>query len=162
MGVYFLDQMSRCYSVKAGSRRWPIHVFYNVIDMALVNSRIIYKHVCNSSINRRMFIQRISEELTGAVQTKGYKLKSMQLLQSVLQHLKNEKLVPAKTPETEQQIFTPFATKLYVVNVRLNNVKLAPHENMYFPLVCLSFNSCLFCFVWFFRNIIQFVIFYLN
>ena len=64
VGVDVLDQMSRCYSVKAGSRRWPIHVFYNVIDMALINSWIIYKHVCNSSISRRMFIQRVSEELT--------------------------------------------------------------------------------------------------
>ena len=27
LGVNVLDQMSRCYSVKAGSRRWPIHVF---------------------------------------------------------------------------------------------------------------------------------------
>ena len=37
IGVDVFDQMSRCYSVKAGSRRWPIHV-YNVIDMALINS----------------------------------------------------------------------------------------------------------------------------
>ena len=51
-----------------------------------------------------MFIQRVSEELTEAVQTKSYKLKAMQLLQSVLQHLKNEKLVLAKITETEQQI----------------------------------------------------------
>ena len=63
VGVYVLEQMSRCYSVKAGSRRCPIHMFYNVIDMALVNSWTIYKHVCNSSISRRMFIQRVSEEL---------------------------------------------------------------------------------------------------
>ena len=52
-----------------------------------------------------MFIQRVNEELTGALQTKGYKLKAMWLLQSVLQHLKNAKLVVAKTAETEQQIF---------------------------------------------------------
>ena len=105
VAVDVLDQMSRCYSVKVGSRRWPIHVFYNVIDMALINSWIIYKHVCNSSIRRRIFIQRVSEELTGALQTKGYKLKAMQLLQSVLQHLKNAKLVVEKAAETEQQIF---------------------------------------------------------
>ena len=93
VGVDVLDQMSRCYSVKAGSRHWPIHVFYNVIDMALINSWIIYKHVCNSNISRRMFIQRVSKELTGALQTKGYKLKAMQLLRSVLQHLKKQNLL---------------------------------------------------------------------
>ena len=32
-GVDITDQMARKYSVKAGSRRWPIHVFYNVIDL---------------------------------------------------------------------------------------------------------------------------------
>ena len=88
VGVDVLDQMSRCYSAKAGSRRWPIHVFYNVINNTLINSWIIYKHVCNSSISRRMFIQRVSEELTWALQIKGYKLKAIQLLQSVLQHRK--------------------------------------------------------------------------
>jgi len=25
-----LDQMSRKYSIKASSRRWPTHIFYNV------------------------------------------------------------------------------------------------------------------------------------
>ena len=93
VGVDVLDQMSRCYSVKAGRRHWPIHVFYNVIDMALINSWIIYLHVCNSSISRRMLIQRVSEELTGALQTKDYKLKAMQLLQCVLQHLKKQNLL---------------------------------------------------------------------
>ena len=71
VGVDVLDQMSRCYSVKAGSRNWPIHMFYNVIDMALINNWIIYNHVCNSSISRRMFIQRVSEELTRALQTES-------------------------------------------------------------------------------------------
>lgn len=57
--------MARIYSVKAASRRWPIHVFYNVLDLALINSWIIYKQVCSSKISRRIFIQKICEELTG-------------------------------------------------------------------------------------------------
>ena len=153
--------MSRCYSVKAGSKHWPIHVFYNVIDMALINGWIIYKHVCNSSISRKMFIQRVSKELTGALQTKGYKLKAMQLLRSVLQHLKNQTCC-GKDCRNRTTDICVICKKLYVVNVRLNSVKLAPHKNVYFPLVCLSFNSCLFCFARFFNNITQFVIFHLN
>ena len=65
VGVDVLDQMARLYSVKAGSRRWPVHVFYNVIDMALINSWLIYKEVCKSNIARRKFIQSVCEELTG-------------------------------------------------------------------------------------------------
>ena len=76
IGVDVLDQMSRCYSVKAGSRRWAIHVFYNAIDMALKNSWIIYKHVCNSSISHKMFIQRVSEELTKGTPNKGLQTES--------------------------------------------------------------------------------------
>jgi len=48
----------------------------------------------------------VSKELTGVLQTKGYKLKAMQLLQSVLQYLKRAKLVLAKIAEIEQQTFT--------------------------------------------------------
>ncbi len=31
-GVNGLDQMARNYSVKAGSRRWPLKVFFNILD----------------------------------------------------------------------------------------------------------------------------------
>ena len=38
VGVDVIDQMTRKYSVKAASRRWLIHMFYNVIDLAQINS----------------------------------------------------------------------------------------------------------------------------
>jgi len=41
----------------------------------------------------------------GGTQTKGYKLKAVQLLQIVVHHLKRAKLVLAKIAEMEQQIF---------------------------------------------------------
>ena len=66
-GVDVLDQITRIYSVKAASRRWPIHGFYNIIDLALINSWIVYKHVCERSISSRKYIQKIIEELTGTV-----------------------------------------------------------------------------------------------
>ena len=42
-----------------------MHVLYNVVDMTLINIWILYKLVCQSSISRREFIQRVAEELTG-------------------------------------------------------------------------------------------------
>ena len=69
VGVDLYDQMTRLYSVKAASRRWPVHVFYNAVDMALINSWILYKQVCQSSISRREFIQRVAEELSGSAPT---------------------------------------------------------------------------------------------
>ena len=65
--VDLLDQMSRLYLVKAASRRWPVHIFYNVIDMALINSWVIYKAVCKSNISHRVYIQKVCEELTGSL-----------------------------------------------------------------------------------------------
>ena len=37
-GVDVVDQITRKYSVKVASRRWPVHVFYNEIDLAIINS----------------------------------------------------------------------------------------------------------------------------
>ena len=53
------DQILRLYSTTSGSRRWPMHVFYNIVDMALMNSHIVYKSVIKSSISRKHFIQEV-------------------------------------------------------------------------------------------------------
>ena len=54
--------------MKAASRRWPFHVFYNVIDLALINSWTFFRDrlICKCSISREKFIQREVEELIGA------------------------------------------------------------------------------------------------
>ena len=57
--------MTRKYSVKAPSKRWPIHIFYNVIDLALINNWILFQDMCKSGISRGKFIQRVVQELTG-------------------------------------------------------------------------------------------------
>nr|XP_024654867.1 uncharacterized protein LOC112430683 [Maylandia zebra] len=42
-GVDVLDQMAWMYSVRAATRRWPVAVFYNMLDLAAVNAYILYK-----------------------------------------------------------------------------------------------------------------------
>ena len=64
-GVDVIDQMTRKYSLKAASRRWPIYVIYNVIDLALINSWILFRDICKSGVSHRKFAQRVVEELTG-------------------------------------------------------------------------------------------------
>ena len=71
VAVDVIDQMTRMYSVKAASRRWPNHVFYNVIGLALINSWILYITVNNSSITRKQYIQKVCEELTGNIQNEN-------------------------------------------------------------------------------------------
>ena len=61
--------MTKFYSVKAASRHWFVQVLYNIVDMALINGWIFYKQVCQSSISRRDFMQKVAEELTGSAPT---------------------------------------------------------------------------------------------
>ena len=42
VGVEVVDQMTKKYSVKAAGRRWPVDVFYNGIDLAIINSCVLY------------------------------------------------------------------------------------------------------------------------
>ncbi|MGH0124309.1 UNVERIFIED_CONTAM: hypothetical protein FKN15_066026 [Acipenser sinensis] len=58
--VDVLDQMARQYSVKASSRRWPVVVFYNVLDLAAF---ILYKECTRGNISRRDFILKLATEL---------------------------------------------------------------------------------------------------
>ncbi|XP_062400077.1 piggyBac transposable element-derived protein 4-like isoform X1 [Sardina pilchardus] len=63
VGVDVMDQMARLYSVKGGTRRWPVAVFYNLLDLAAINAHILYKQCMNVSIIRRKFILELVKEL---------------------------------------------------------------------------------------------------
>ena len=62
-GIDVLDQMARKYTVNAASRRWPVHFFYDILDLAAMNAHILYKLVTESKISRRSYLLRLSEEL---------------------------------------------------------------------------------------------------
>lgn len=62
--IHTLDQMARKYGVKAASRRWPIELFSNVLDLAAINARIIhYNCVTGKRIGRFTFILKIAQKL---------------------------------------------------------------------------------------------------
>ena len=62
-GVDNVDQMLRQYSTRCQTRRWPIGVFYNVLDICLLNAWIAFKLVHNSSISRRDFQLALVKDL---------------------------------------------------------------------------------------------------
>ncbi|XP_060725490.1 piggyBac transposable element-derived protein 3-like [Tachysurus vachellii] len=62
-GVDVLDQMARMYSVRAATRRWPIAVFYNMLDLAAVNAYILYKACTGWTGKRRLFLSLLAKEL---------------------------------------------------------------------------------------------------
>ena len=63
VGVDAVDQMARGYNVKAPTRRWPVCVFYNIINLATINSWILYYSINNSNISRKYFILKLVEEI---------------------------------------------------------------------------------------------------
>ncbi|XP_046387290.1 uncharacterized protein LOC124161088 [Ischnura elegans] len=65
-GVDIVDQMARLYSVKPAARRWPLHTFSNILDLAGINAWILFREVNNCKISRRKFLLTLVEELTAA------------------------------------------------------------------------------------------------
>ena len=63
-GVDVVDQMARKYSVKASSRRWPVQVLYNILDLAAINAWILYKETTGAAIKRREYILKLADELS--------------------------------------------------------------------------------------------------
>ncbi|XP_072558700.1 uncharacterized protein [Paramormyrops kingsleyae] len=62
-GVDVLDQMARMYSVRAPTRRWPVAVFYNMLDLAAVNAYVLYKGCTGWKGKRRLFLSLLAKEL---------------------------------------------------------------------------------------------------
>ena len=63
-GVDIMDQMARKYSVKTATRRWPVAVFYNMLDLAAINAYVLFKQ-CNNTprLERRDFLERLGKQL---------------------------------------------------------------------------------------------------
>ncbi|CAL9684658.1 unnamed protein product [Knipowitschia caucasica] len=58
-----MDQMVREYSVRSGTRRWPVAVFYNMINMAALNAHVLYQ-ACTGKQERRVdFLVELAREL---------------------------------------------------------------------------------------------------
>ena len=41
-GVDILDRMVRTYTSKRMTRRWPVALFYNMLDVSAVNAYVVY------------------------------------------------------------------------------------------------------------------------
>lgn len=53
------DQMARRYSMKSKGRRWPMHVYYNILDIARVNARLLYKETADGNFSSADNIKKV-------------------------------------------------------------------------------------------------------
>jgi hypothetical protein len=67
--VDILDKMCKSMSVKSGVRRWPLAVFFNLLDIAAINAHILYNKAFGTTISRRKYLKMLVEELIGAEKT---------------------------------------------------------------------------------------------
>ncbi|XP_059563328.1 piggyBac transposable element-derived protein 4-like [Myotis daubentonii] len=63
-GVDMADQMARKYTVKASSCRWPLQIFFNILDLAAINAWILYKETTGIQIQRKEFLFQLAEQLS--------------------------------------------------------------------------------------------------
>ncbi|PSN55839.1 hypothetical protein C0J52_02725 [Blattella germanica] len=67
-GLDSIDQMARVYSVKRGTRRWPLSMFYSLIDIVAINSYALFKLNMptwnqNKSNARKLYLQELGLQL---------------------------------------------------------------------------------------------------
>ena len=65
-GVDTVDQMARHYSVKRSTRRWPLALFFDILDLACLNAFTVYckfLHNLKGKKLRRQFLLELGKEL---------------------------------------------------------------------------------------------------
>ena len=65
-GVDIADQMTRQYTVKAGTRRWPVSVFYNSLELAFINAYVLNKKKTGDATLGKNFMFQLATELREA------------------------------------------------------------------------------------------------
>lgn len=61
-GVDTLDQKCACYSASRRTRRWPLAIFYAMVNISTVNAHIIYTNI-GKEISRRIFAIDLGKDL---------------------------------------------------------------------------------------------------
>lgn len=62
-GVDMVDQMAGEYDTSRNSRRWPLTVFYTLLNISTINGYILYCHNPENKLKRRMFIKNVCLQL---------------------------------------------------------------------------------------------------
>jgi hypothetical protein len=66
-GVDVVDKLCATYSVARNTKRWPMTIFYTILNVAAINAQVIYlennKHSSNAILKRRQFIKLLAQDL---------------------------------------------------------------------------------------------------
>ncbi|KRX12993.1 PiggyBac transposable element-derived protein 4 [Trichinella nelsoni] len=62
-GVDHADQLAQCYNTARKSRRWPLAIFFHLLNVSVINASVIHQHNTGESGKRKNFIKNIAFEL---------------------------------------------------------------------------------------------------
>lgn len=61
--VDVVDELKGAYSVSQETRRWPIVIFYALLNMGGINSQIIYRENTGNKLTRRSYLNQLGKDL---------------------------------------------------------------------------------------------------
>ncbi|KRY41009.1 PiggyBac transposable element-derived protein 4 [Trichinella spiralis] len=62
-GVDRADQLAQCYNTARKSQRWPLAIFFHLLNVSVINACVIHQHNSGESGKRKNFIKNIAFEL---------------------------------------------------------------------------------------------------
>lgn len=119
-GVDYFDQMCSSMSCSRKTNRWPMAVFYGILNMAFVNSVVIYGHnmIKNNKkpLNRREFMKQLSTDLVKPWMEKRLEAPTLKrslrenINQILVKPTDSSREVLAEEPELKKRKYCPFCS----------------------------------------------------
>ena len=124
VGVDVVDQMVRKYLTHSTSRRWPVAVWCNILNIAALNAWILYQKATGKTISKKNFILQLIEELR-AQYFDGTPKKARPITESCNSHigLKKDENAQKQGALTQLSQFTEHVKVLPAESVRLKTAE---------------------------------------
>lgn len=117
-----MDQMVREYSLHTGTGRWPVTVSYNMIDMAAMNSQVLYE-ACTGRQERLVdFLVDLKRQLANS-HVSAKKAGKEESLRQRSSKLSPGKRVMCQVKHRCKNSKTPLQNVLSAINTRVADVK---------------------------------------
>jgi hypothetical protein len=68
-GVDTADAMLREYTTRSATRRWPVAVWHNLLDISILNAWVCFRQATGSKIPRKNFILNVIQHLISSART---------------------------------------------------------------------------------------------
>lgn len=114
-GVDTFDQMCSTMSCSRKTNRWPMTMFYGILNMAFVNSYVLYCHNIHAKkekpLSRREYMKKLSEQLTAPWMNK--RLDAPSLPRHVRSKIENIMIQPTTESQGDTEDEPPVKKRRY-------------------------------------------------